>query len=470
MRGKQKERFFWVAFLFGIFIFSFSFTSAAYCTDSDLGLNLTERGTVSSDALSFESIQSDFCQEEYSASVFEYRCNTNGSYSGKLYPCPSGKVCHEGACVVVQESARETNVTQTYPCEDSDKGANLTSRGTVSSNYPGFNESLSDYCDDNYPNSVFEYRCNTNGSYSGRFYPCPSGTACGWGACEISVPVQSPVPVEEVCTSEFNCSIEPATCPSNGRQIQTCRDIKCNKSETREEIVCIPPECSGCRLNEKCVPYGYRDTGRYCSLSGNFFGQSSPETSCENDFECLSNFCASGKCLDQGFFQKLIEFFRKWFGGGEDVFDLVNGLHTSAQCTTNGGVVKDAGGVKVCSFPASIGSEAKCAPGFIRYKEWSSTTSVSGKYNDTLDERARTWSGRCYMQGGGESDYDISTSCGSPTYGYEAYTGAQSCATKSHSWSNLAKESCEYCSACTDALSCCKHATIYSNYTELGCY
>ena len=76
----------------------------------------------------------------------------------------------------------------------------------------------------------------------------------------------------------------------------------------------------GCSLlnsdgSNKCIGFGTRTGGNYCALSGTMKAQGAAEAICENNYECGSNVCASGKCLDAGLFQKIIDFFRKLFGG-----------------------------------------------------------------------------------------------------------------------------------------------------------
>ncbi len=73
---------------------------------------------------------------------------------------------------------------------------------------------------------------------------------------------------------------------------------------------------NGCLNGEnKCLPYGTRQDGLYCSLSGVMADQETENAVCENNYECNSNFCADGKCLEQGFFDKVLGWFRNLFGG-----------------------------------------------------------------------------------------------------------------------------------------------------------
>ncbi len=69
---------------------------------------------------------------------------------------------------------------------------------------------------------------------------------------------------------------------------------------------------SGCSLSGKCVPVGYRVNGKYCHLDGNLIVYKNTDISCENNFECGSNSCISGKCIDMGVMQRIFEYFKKW--------------------------------------------------------------------------------------------------------------------------------------------------------------
>ena len=89
----------------------------------------------------------------------------------------------------------------------------------------------------------------------------------------------------------------------------------------KEEVENIPEDkvfytCSGCELEGKCYPMGYRKSGKYCSENYEFVGQL--DRICENNFECKSNVCISGECVGEGLMRKIIKWFKKMFGGGGD--------------------------------------------------------------------------------------------------------------------------------------------------------
>jgi hypothetical protein len=74
--------------------------------------------------------------------------------------------------------------------------------------------------------------------------------------------------------------------------------------------------CSGCELEDKCYPFGYRKEARYCSDNYEFVNQIE-EGKCDNSFECESNVCISGECVEEGLMRRIIVWFKKLFGGGD---------------------------------------------------------------------------------------------------------------------------------------------------------
>ncbi len=63
-----------------------------------------------------------------------------------------------------------------------------------------------------------------------------------------------------------------------------------------------------CNLNN----LGYRKLGEYCSEEG-FGVQKEGDEDCENNFECVSNSCIDSKCVEKGFWTRIINWFRKLF-------------------------------------------------------------------------------------------------------------------------------------------------------------
>jgi hypothetical protein len=81
-------------------------------------------------------------------------------------------------------------------------------------------------------------------------------------------------------------------------------------SKIGEEETCE----NGCLLNENCYPYNNRKKGNYCDVSGEWVAQVADGGNCENNFECKSNVCVSGQCVEGNLIQKILAWFRKLFG------------------------------------------------------------------------------------------------------------------------------------------------------------
>ena len=78
-------------------------------------------------------------------------------------------------------------------------------------------------------------------------------------------------------------------------------------------------ECKGGCITEKskCVPYGTRVGKTYCSIYGGFDNQRAEGNSCDNNYECITNECSSGKCISTyGVLQKIWMWLNRLFRFG----------------------------------------------------------------------------------------------------------------------------------------------------------
>lgn len=113
---------------------------------------------------------------------------------------------------------------------------------------------------------------------------------------------------------DFALDTDCDECNSN----QDCDD---NNACTQDTCSGNPKRCtneqtsSGCNLEGTCVPIGTRTENQFCGVDNAFINQQSGETNCNNNYECESNICADGQCIEQGLFQKFIMWFKKLFGG-----------------------------------------------------------------------------------------------------------------------------------------------------------
>ena len=61
--------------------------------------------------------------------------------------------------------------------------------------------------------------------------------------------------------------------------------------------------CEGCTKEDKCLAYGTRmlDSEKkpiFCDISDNFIEQKVDNETCQNNYECVTNSCASEKCMN----------------------------------------------------------------------------------------------------------------------------------------------------------------------------
>jgi hypothetical protein len=270
------------------------------CTDSDGGKNYFVKGILNYTNYRGETFVSyDVCVND--SVLVEGFCGPNSI----MYECPTG--CLDGACI----SAPFEDET----CYDSDGGLNYFVKGYV----VGCNDPFADVCEyvnisdtclqwdeegasiwANYGERVQEVNCVFGGPDVSE-YLCPNG--CLNGACV------------DITSGDFICSDT-----DNGR---IC--LKPLNPERNEPLPIEIPDsfkkdntlsslCLGCLKEETCYPLGYRKNNEFCSENKTFTSQLGSDSFCENNFECISNVCISGKCIPDSFIQKILNWFTRLFG------------------------------------------------------------------------------------------------------------------------------------------------------------
>jgi len=89
----------------------------------------------------------------------------------------------------------------------------------------------------------------------------------------------------------------------------------------------LETECiDSCHYEDSCLSHGIRiiddQTPSYCSITDEWETQKGVEQDCQNNYECTSNFCSNGKCLDIGqeiketknILEQIIDFLKSIFG------------------------------------------------------------------------------------------------------------------------------------------------------------
>lgn len=101
------------------------------------------------------------------------------------------------------------------------------------------------------------------------------------------------------------------------------KEKKVVEKEFREvKVTCF----NGCAADSKCLPFGTRllieDEPSYCDIGQSFEPQKKEEGICQNSYECLSNQCSNGHCVDlekqlketQSMLRKVMSWLKKLFG------------------------------------------------------------------------------------------------------------------------------------------------------------
>jgi|GEM_PF-3343122 len=267
------------------------------CTDTDGGLDYYVRGNLNltnSPQIGYNTYSEDFCSGNILREVY---CNVSGvvdgvnGYSQIYYSCPNG--CEGGVCIASIGCKSPAGINQEdfvnciYNGEGCEGKYDLNGDGmyTIVGDVPCYNEMVTATCTDSDGGLDYYVKGNTKGSTYLNINEigtltdhCYNNTYLNEGGCE------------EGWTGWYSYN-----CP-NG-----CKDGACVPEPTGE----IVPEssCDGCTLNEKCYSYGHRIKGTYCSDNSEWLDQKSPDKNgdwamCENNYECTSNFCSSGECLE----------------------------------------------------------------------------------------------------------------------------------------------------------------------------
>jgi len=108
--------------------------------------------------------------------------------------------------------------------------------------------------------------------------------------------------------------------------------VNCDISETLTEVEIpttekeqiteeINPNCNGCYYKDSCLSFGTRlikdNVQSYCNIDKIFIEQKEKESSCQNNYECVTNQCNDGKC---GSLEEEISGFRKFLSSLFSIF------------------------------------------------------------------------------------------------------------------------------------------------------
>lgn len=101
---------------------------------------------------------------------------------------------------------------------------------------------------------------------------------------------------------------------------KSCKEGWCQDAEKPSAKKSLIPgrseaevQCSsvGCFTEGKCFAFGTRANGKYCNQEGLFEQQKIAKDVCENSYECGTNSCLNGKCVDAGVLDRIIAWFSR---------------------------------------------------------------------------------------------------------------------------------------------------------------
>ena len=153
-------------------------------------------------------------------------------------------------------------------------------------------------------NGIDNFECGRNSS-SPSNPSTPSNPSCPYYKCDGGY-----APKCEIVNNQCSCESCPAI-PIEPNS--TTGPIEIPETQNPQTI---SYECSGCSLDKKCYPFGFRKDKNYCDdITSTFTSQKVPSTSCENSFECDSNLCINNQCVSGSLWDKIMRWFSKLFGG-----------------------------------------------------------------------------------------------------------------------------------------------------------
>lgn len=263
-------------------------SSNSSCYDNDGGINYLLNGsTWGTMANGSNVILNDYCNLGPNG-IYEGYCNSNNEpvWYANISACPNG--CSNGACI--------QNQTPLPTCADfgyNTQNGNITVCDANSTQQYDLSvcRNMTYSCTDYDNGENYFFKSYASGGVSSRTGPSCSGESgrAGGGKGALSdTCLDSNIIREAVCSIDKRSNYTDYSCSSG------CANGACI-NDTRS--------CDyGCFLNSKCVPVGYRKAPQYCDIDGIMKSQrekvGEEYAVCDNNYECESNVCSAGKCVE----------------------------------------------------------------------------------------------------------------------------------------------------------------------------
>jgi hypothetical protein len=281
------------------------------CVDSDNGLNYFEQGTTTN---KFGG-KTDYCADYRGYNLIEYVCEyTDVVWRG--YVCPNG--CVNGAC---EKNPTTLNAEYYLGKEDGQEIVHLYVRPTHATANSG-DILITVVLEGTDEVKNLAYVKVFSNDPKNRFHQVfPNDKS--FGAYDAGALSSFDLEQYSKITIKLNYGSEVKEIIVRTSDLQTRTITKIDPKETDQPIEIPVVEnpakeiayvCTGCSLDSKCYPFGYRKDMSFCSESQIFVAQKGSDFNCNNSFECQSNVCASDKCVSQDLFSAIINFFKSLFG------------------------------------------------------------------------------------------------------------------------------------------------------------
>jgi hypothetical protein len=95
-------------------------------------------------------------------------------------------------------------------------------------------------------------------------------------------------------------------CMIDLRETKPSTQAKPIETKVQQQVV-----CSGCSVDNVCLPIGTIKGDQYCDIDQTMKEQKIENEACGNSFECNSNLCIDHSCVSGNLWQKILKFFSK---------------------------------------------------------------------------------------------------------------------------------------------------------------